>query len=122
MPLIPTLTKADIAKAFAKQRRLIENAILLNIQYVAEQAVAYARDVRTYQDQTGNLRASIGYLILHNGKISQVSLQGYNDGRSVNGQKLRQATGWQSPDRLGADRGGGYGLRATGRVSWPGTC
>ncbi len=39
------------------------------LQYVGEEFVNRARDLRTYQDDTGNLRASIGYIILDNGKV-----------------------------------------------------
>ncbi len=46
-----------------------ENKQLEALQYVGEEFVNRARDLRTYVDDTGNLRASIGYIILDNGKV-----------------------------------------------------
>ncbi len=43
--------------------------ILRILQFVGETFVNEARNNRTYQDQTGNLRASIGYVIANNGQI-----------------------------------------------------
>lgn len=39
--------------------------------YVGEQCIVEARDNGDYTDQTGNLRSSIGYAVLWNGKIIQ---------------------------------------------------
>ena len=39
--------------------------------YVGEQCIVEARDNGNYTDQTGNLRSSIGYAVLWNGKIIQ---------------------------------------------------
>lgn len=44
--------------------------------YVGEQCIVEARDNGDYTDQTGNLRSSIGYAVLWNGKIIQ---KGYAD-------------------------------------------
>lgn len=38
------------------------------LSYAGEQFVAAANLVDTYKDRTGNLRASIGYVVLHDGK------------------------------------------------------
>ena len=38
------------------------------LQYCGESAVRYARENGTYKDRTGNLRSSVGYLIVENGK------------------------------------------------------
>lgn len=39
------------------------------LQYHGEEFVNKARSNRTYADETGNLRSSIGYIILHDGKV-----------------------------------------------------
>lgn len=39
------------------------------LQYKGEEFVNKARNIRTYQDRTGNLRASIGYVIIKDGRI-----------------------------------------------------
>ena len=59
-------------------RRVLVN----NLIYVGEQAVKEARQRGRYQDRTGNLRSSIGYCILDDGK--PVKLDGFEvvkDGR-----------------------------------------
>lgn len=50
----------------AKQR-VIANTLC----YVGERCLIEARDGGTYQDQTGNLRSSIGYAVLMNGQVIQ---------------------------------------------------
>lgn len=66
--IVPKFTKADIRKMIADKTERIKQAILLNLQRIGEQFVAAARDNRTYKDRTGNLRSSIGYVVLYNGK------------------------------------------------------
>lgn len=45
--------------------------------YVGESCIAEARDGGTYQDRTGNLRSSIGYAVIWNGRVieSAVTVQ-----------------------------------------------
>lgn len=49
------------------------DAIIYNFQYVGESCIAQARtwqnQVNPYTDRTGNLRSSVGYIIVENGKI-----------------------------------------------------
>jgi len=49
--------------------------LLNNLIYVGEEAVKEARQRGRYKDQTGNLRSSIGYCILDDGK--PVKLDGF---------------------------------------------
>ena len=44
-----------------------------NLSKVGEQLVNTARSTDSYKDQTGNLRSSIGYIVLVDGKIYQMS-------------------------------------------------
>lgn len=64
-----TFTKADIRKAL---RENFQNKLYLiflhGLRLVGEKAVAYARSINTYMDQTGNLRSSVGYIIYHDGR------------------------------------------------------
>lgn len=46
----------------------IDEAILTRMRYVGEQFVKNARESQTYTDRTGNLRNSIGYIIMKDGK------------------------------------------------------
>ena len=54
-----------------RQKQITEflaNKVFKTLSYVGESFVKKARGIDTYLDQTGNLRSSIGYIILHNGK------------------------------------------------------
>jgi hypothetical protein len=65
--IVPKYDKKAITAMLLKKKQGIERAILLNLTRVGEQFVAQARDNDTYKDQTGNLRSSLGYVILRNG-------------------------------------------------------
>jgi hypothetical protein len=65
--VVPKFTKAEIKALMDKRREMIKKAILLNLKRVGETFVTRCRENRTYTDRTGNLRSSIGYVILHNG-------------------------------------------------------
>lgn len=55
--------------------------LIMTLEYVGEACVKEARDGGTYKDRTGNLRSSIGYVIVHNGQIvRRGSTQKYKDG------------------------------------------
>lgn len=51
----------------------LERLIIRNLTYVGETCVNVARDVDSYKDQTGNLRSSIGYILIKNGRVIQMS-------------------------------------------------
>lgn len=65
--IIPKFTKADITRILTARKERIFAAILLRLKRIGEQFVKNARENGTYRDVTGNLRSSIGYVILHNG-------------------------------------------------------
>lgn len=63
----PKFNKADIKIALNEKKELIRQAIILRLQRIGEQFIKNARENGTYKDRTGNLRNSIGYVILENG-------------------------------------------------------
>jgi len=52
-----------------------EQLLIRNMQYIGEICINKARSSQAYKDQTGNLRSSIGYMIVKDGKI--VSQEGF---------------------------------------------
>lgn len=46
-----------------------ETLIIRNMQYMGELCINKARSSQAYKDQTGNLRSSIGYVILRDGNV-----------------------------------------------------
>lgn len=47
----------------------IEELAIRNLSFVGESCLTAARSTNSYKDRTGNLRSSIGYVIVKNGKI-----------------------------------------------------
>lgn len=66
--LIPKFNKSDITQMITDRIEKISKAVLERLKYIGEEFVINARQSRTYKDHTGNLRNSIGYIILQNGK------------------------------------------------------
>jgi len=100
MGLVPRFTKADVQKAFAVRKKAIENAILNNLAYLGELCVNQARSVRSYQDQTGNLRNSIGYVIVRDGRVLKSSFR-----------RSAQVTVTVKPGKTRTTRGSGDGVK-----------
>src|SRR5690349_16265947 len=65
--LVPKFTRAQIREYLEKKRKALQDAILLNLRRIGEQFVTNARNISTYKDRTGNLRSSIGYVIIKDG-------------------------------------------------------
>jgi len=88
----------DIEKLFAEKLAMIEAAILSRFKRIGERFVNNARDNGNYVDQTGNLRSSIGYVILHNGTQIHENLKAYpasgkktaNKSKKAGSQKAKQ--------------------------------
>lgn len=52
----------------SQYKRMI-NALIERVVYLGEEVVKEGRDKGSYTDRTTNLRNSIGYVVLHNGKV-----------------------------------------------------
>jgi len=68
MGVKPKFTKADLQKMILEKMRHVEEVVLLRLQRVGEQFITDARNNGSYTDRTGNLRSSIGYVVLLNGQ------------------------------------------------------
>lgn len=62
-----------------------------HLTVLGEELVAYARDdrssLRHYEDQTGNLRSSIGYVIVQDGRIAFSAFNGQTEEGKAEGRK-----------------------------------
>jgi hypothetical protein len=67
MAITPTFRMADIDKFIENKFQRIDQAIISRFQFIGEAFVKNARENGEYKDQTGNLRNSIGYIILKDG-------------------------------------------------------
>jgi hypothetical protein len=85
MALKALFTRADVkAECDAYFERIVK-ASVESFKYVGEQFITASRDLRTYQDRTGNLRASCGYLIILNGDIIESV---FDAGDSADGKRV----------------------------------
>jgi hypothetical protein len=78
--ITPKFTTADIKKMLLQRKQSILDAITLRLQRVGEQFVVEARTNGSYKDRTGNLRGSIGYVILYNGAQLNSNIDGTVEG------------------------------------------
>lgn len=68
MPIIPNTPQSEIDKLLKKKIAELENAVVRRLEYIGMFCIAEARASDKYTDQTGNLRSSIGFSVLKNGK------------------------------------------------------
>lgn len=69
MAIKANFTIANIEKIFNEKLKNIEKAIIAALKRLGEECIEVARNQGNYIDQTGNLRSSIGYILLVNGVI-----------------------------------------------------
>lgn len=85
MALTPRFTRADIKAKIDTYLDRVITATVEALKDVGEGFITDCRNLRTYQDQTGNLRASIGYIILVRGKmVTSV----FDTGTSAEGRRI----------------------------------
>jgi len=82
MPLIPGFRQGDVDRRINRFTVSIEQRIIWTLAMVGENFVNDARNIRTYKDQTGNLRSSIGYIIARDGNIIQENIEGKAEGKA----------------------------------------
>lgn len=75
----------------------IDDKVLEAFTYLGEEFVNKARISGNYTDRTGNLRSSIGYIILHNGKVVQKNFEGESKGKNQ-AKKVASEIALQYPD------------------------
>ena len=69
----PLFTNAMIANRLKDYVGVIENRSVEALMYIGEDFVNKARDIKTYEDRTGNLRSSIGYIVINDGAVVQLN-------------------------------------------------
>lgn len=65
----------EIDRMIEEEIRKSERDIIKKLSYIGESAISEARENGDYMDQTGNLRSSVGYVILNNGKTVLENIQ-----------------------------------------------
>lgn len=60
---------SEIRRHMLSEAKEVEREIIRRFAYVGERCLSEARDRGNYTDRTGNLRSSIGYVIVKDGEI-----------------------------------------------------
>ena len=76
-----------VGQVIADEMAKVHSLIKRNLSYVGEEAIKLARERGSYTDQTGNLRASTGYVISYNGEI--IGEAGFDPNAAGSTQKMR---------------------------------
>lgn len=83
MPIRNNTTKTEIDNVVSMMIERFHRALIRQMCYIGERCLKAARSTNTYKDQTGNLRSSIGYVVVEDGKIAQMSsFQQVKDGKT----------------------------------------
>jgi len=107
MPLKPLFTDKDISKVFDRFEERTDKILLETMKYAGEYFVKIARDEKTdeggnkitdYRDITGNLRSSVGYIVLKDGKSVA-------EGFKVSGRGMGGSRGMQQGKKLARELG-----------------
>ncbi|AZA49756.1 hypothetical protein EG346_16905 [Chryseobacterium carnipullorum] len=84
-----------INQRFVEAQNEITNKVLRILRYVGEMAINEARAAGSYKDVTGNLRSSVGYSIIIEGKIVEENYSGHAEGVSKGKAKARELASQQ---------------------------
>lgn len=58
-----------IQRAVENKAKAIKYAMFTALSMIGEECIGIARDQGNYKDQTGNLRSSIGFMVVQDGKV-----------------------------------------------------
>lgn len=101
-------SKAQVGTLFDQIADRLTAGIIQTLSYLGELCVIQARELNTYRDQTGNLRNSIGYVIVKDGQVvkrnfGKSSKVGKSGGRGV-------LAGLALANQLASEMSKGWGL------------
>lgn len=79
--------EAEIDAYIQQNVERMTDAVIYNLQHIGEACLNTARETKSYKDRTGNLRSSLGYVIVVDGKIKyqsnfEVIMQGESGAKS----------------------------------------
>lgn len=99
MALVPNFSAKEFFDDLQARMERIERAVLMSLRKIGETFVKNARENGTYNDITGNLRSSIGYVILKNGEQIYENFKTVSGGPSGNNiaQKVARDVGKKFP-------------------------
>ena len=113
----PYFSQKDINKWVDIFTERAEEKMYTLLQAAGEMFVRYARESGRYIDHTGNLRSSIGYVIVRNGSVAYRNFQKQNVGTEGSeglqkAQKLARELATTHRQRISPYRSCWYGVRS----------
>lgn len=69
MPIRQTTPQSVIDRTIREHAERLTQALIDNLAYIGNEVVNQARRSTAYKDQTGNLRSSVGYVLVSDGRI-----------------------------------------------------
>lgn len=87
-----TMPDGDIDALFARKALAAERVLLSVLTEIGLRCLKEARNNGSYTDQTGNLRSSIGFCVLKNGKIvKEIFANDLNDGKPASSEGVAES-------------------------------
>ena len=100
MPITAKFNMDDVRKRIYAFRDKIEREEIIRLQKIGEKCVIHAHNVAPdvgFEDQTGNLRSSIGYMVFNNGIAIHTGYDQVNGSEGAkNGEELARKVGEQT--------------------------
>lgn len=91
MPINQITPAQAVTEEIQRRIKAIEKATINALTYVGEACVRHARELDTYKDQTNNLRSSIGYAVLKDGRpVKRGSMENVGKGAGTGQEGVRQ--------------------------------
>ena len=100
MAIKANMTSAQLSKMLQQEAERRRQALIRTMLYCAEEVTNAARSTNSYKDQTGNLRSSVGSLVIVDGKVvKEYGFGRVNKGAQgvTDGQKFAQSLVKQYP-------------------------
>lgn len=73
MPIRLVTPISEIRSYLEEELKMWRKLCIRNLSYVGEQVLNAARSTNSYKDQTGNLRSSVGFAVIVDGEVVDVS-------------------------------------------------
>ena len=103
-------TLKSLSQLLERKVKDLDRAIRFNFSVIAPRVVEHAKrnDVGNYKDRTGNLRSSIGYILVKNGRTIQSNFEAVHGGSESGEKGVKEATSYAH--ELAKKAGEGYTL------------
>ncbi len=76
----PKFSERQIAHALDSFEESVKKKFIEVLEYIGEEFIERARKQGEYTDRTGNLRSSIGYMVVKNGEVVSEGFKGTGEG------------------------------------------